>query len=478
MKKIHIVITLIVSMLLFSVAVAADKPFTLTAEKNVIFLGETTSVKPETTDSNISLDGITYTSTAYLVATVDENGIVTAKKTGVTTIYAVTADNRHKTGTRIYVEVRPESMAFTEENVKVAVGKSTSLRVEFTPRKTTNKKVTWTSSDESIATISSTGKLVAVSEGDCEITATSQTDPNVSVTMPVRSVVLTKSLAFEDAKPYCIVGKTYATKLIFSEDATDHEVVYTSSNTKVATVDEFGVITGVKAGKATITAKATDGSRKHAQCTIQITQPVLGVHAKRPEVRIAVSYYSTAEAVLEPSNSTNKNMTWYSNDESIATVKGTNNRPRITAHAWGETTVVGTTEDGNYTCEILVHGGSYRFAVKVYSAKVRNGKPSLVLKNYSNLDIAEVRYQIRGFDKNLNPVQMSVNSDDIYVLKGTYDYMLAPEEKTVHGQFSFRHKSNFPNLYGISVAVTGITTTDGFTFNTNPSGYNWITSKQ
>lgn len=263
-------------------------------------------------------------------------------------------------------------------------------------------------------------------------------------------------------------------------DTSVQEATYKSTNPRIATVDEKGVVTGVKAGRVSIVATAADGSNVRGKINLTVVQPVTGVSYKTPHIRVGAAYNGTFTATLQPANATNKKMTWEVDDPSIATVTGDTNRMRIRGQKWGQTKVTGTTEDGGYQVSIVVDIGSLRHAVRITELKIRDGKPRITLKNNSNLNITQVRYQINGYDAQGNPIQMSRKQD---MLMGTYEEALAPGGYSQHGMFNFIHKINYPALYSYEMCITGWTTDTGYnnsqgdllyTYNVSQQNYEWI----
>lgn len=368
-----------------------------------------------------------------------------------------------------------------KEQIYIAVNKTADIGLTVQPRAARAKGVTYESDDESIATVNSRGRVKGISQGSCNIIVTSKYDTTTFIKIPVSVIVLAKKIDITADVTTFPVGSTAQLFLAFSpEDTSVQEVTYKSTDTRIATVDEKGRVTGVKAGKVSITATATDGSNARGKINLVITQPVTGVTYKTPHVRVGAGYHGTFTATIEPKNVTNKNMTWTSSDPSVATVTGTKNSFKIVGHKWGQAIITGVTEDGGFEVSVKADIGSLRNAIKVVKLSVRNGKPYITLKNNSNLEITQIRYKINGFSQFGIPVKMSRYSD---TLDGTYDLPLAPGESTEHGQFYFIHKTNFEGLAKLSLAITGYSTSTGYynskgdlcyEYNISPDSYNWI----
>ncbi len=128
-------------------------------------------------------------------------------------------------------------------------------------------------------------------------------------------------------------------------------VVWESSNTDIATV-AAGVVTGVAAGEVTITAKSPSDATIKAECTVTVTAavPVTGVALNKTATTLEVSGQETLTATVSPDDATNKNVTWTSNNEEVATVAD----GVVTAVATGSATITATTVDGGFTAQCVV----------------------------------------------------------------------------------------------------------------------------
>ena len=149
--------------------------------------------------------------------------------------------------------------------------------------------------------------------------------------------------------------QTTLTATVNPSNATNKNVTWTSSDNNVATVAN-GKITAVKAGTATITVKTEDGN-KTATCTVTVkakTYPVESVTLDKTSVELTEGDEVTLTATVNPSNATNKNVTWTSSDSNVATVAN----GKVTAVKAGTATITVKTEDGNKTatCTVTVTG--------------------------------------------------------------------------------------------------------------------------
>ena len=142
-------------------------------------------------------------------------------------------------------------------------------------------------------------------------------------------------------------------------DATDKSVTWSSSAPAVATVDQSGKVTAVKAGTATITVKTTDGG-KTATCTVTVNAKVIAVTQVTLDVKtkeLVEGESFTLKATVSPDNASDKSVTWSSSDETVAKV---DQNGKVTAVKAGAATITVTTKDGNKTatCAVTVQAAT------------------------------------------------------------------------------------------------------------------------
>ena len=367
----------------------------------------TATVKPDdATDKNV-----TWTSSDESVAKV-VNGKVTAVKSGKATITAKCGGKTAECA--VTVTVPTGSVTLDKTTLSLAVGETEQLTATVKPDDATDKNVTWTSSDESVAKVVN-GKVTAVKSGKATITAKcggKTAECAVTVTVPVTSLTLdrtTLSLA---------VGETaQLTATVKPDDATDKNVSWTSSDEFVAKVDD-GKVTAVKSGKATIIAKCGD---KTAECEVTVYAKVTGVKLSSSSLRMMSGDKASLKATITPDNTMNKNISWSSDNETVAVV----NNGEVTAKAEGKATITVTTEDGQYTatCSVTVtnditsfvyaeyYGGSMsiindliQYGSKLNFGVKNNSKKTIKVKSVQLIDgvteakgnVMNIGYEIEG----------------------------------------------------------------------------------
>ena len=184
------------------------------------------------------------------------------------------------------------------------------------------------------------------------------------------------------------------TATVTPENATDKTVTWSTSNETIATVSG-GVVTGVKAGEVTITAKAGD---KSATCTVTVTAaatepevvPVTGVTLNQTAVTLDIDQSITLTATVAPENATNKAVTWASDKTDVATVDANG---KVTAVAAGTANITVTTADGGKTatCAITVNSATDPEDPTVVREWVDSALDyNYIVDNYGTSDTTEV----------------------------------------------------------------------------------------
>ena len=235
----------------------------------------------------------------------------------------------------------------------VPAKKSLSLKVTTLPKNAANKKVVLTSGDESVFRVSGMN-LNAKQPGEALLTIANAQNPDVCeryrvlVVRPVSRITLA---APERSVP--VGGQMALTASFTPADATLPKVAWTSENEKIATVDENGVVSGIKRGNVRINASALDGSNTRASISVRVTQPAQAVNVNSADVTVAAGRNVVVKATVSPQDTDDKTLVWTSSDERVAKV---NNQGRITGVALGDCEITCASKaDSSVKAVIAVH---------------------------------------------------------------------------------------------------------------------------
>ena len=317
--------------------------------------------------TNATDKSITWSTSAPEVATVSDNGKVTAVKAGDAVITVKTTDGGKMASCDVTVAdkvVKPTGITVTPSTLALIVGQTGQLTAAVAPADATDKSVKWTSSNSNIATVDELGKVTAVSGGVVTIVATTNSGDlsascDVKVTQPVSGIKLDKS------EVTLVEGETATlTATIEPKDASDKTVTWSTGDANTATVEDASTsgtisakVTAVKAGTVKIAVTTKDGG-KTAECAVTVKPAkvaVTGISLDKTSETIAVGATLQLTATVKPGDATDKSVTWSSSDPAVAEVDANG---LVSAKATGETTITVTTTDGGKmaTCDVTVKG--------------------------------------------------------------------------------------------------------------------------
>ena len=166
------------------------------------------------------------------------------------------------------LRVPDTGVMITPNKVKVYVGESLTLNAVVSPSNATNKNVSWSSSNTDIATVTSNGAVNGIRDGQAKIIAVTASGNSATCTVTVKEIKAS-SVKMDQIYVEIAVGESFALNAsVLPVNMYNKNITWSSSNRTVAFVSSSGVVTGVKAGKATIKAKTVNG--KTAKCVVTV----------------------------------------------------------------------------------------------------------------------------------------------------------------------------------------------------------------
>ena len=215
---------------------------------------------------------ITWTSSDENIAMVDKEGKVTAKAEGKATITAKTptGETAECIVTVKVKEISATSIKLNKTSMELQVGKEEKLLATIEPTNTTNKAVTWTTSNEKIAIVDKEGKVTAKAEGEATITAKTINGKTANCIVKVKpnEIYATNIILNRNSLKIVAEREEVLTATIEPANTTNKTITWTSSDEGIAVVDKNGKVTAKEDGKTTITAKTSNG--KEAKCEIRV----------------------------------------------------------------------------------------------------------------------------------------------------------------------------------------------------------------
>ena len=358
--------------------------------------------------------------------------------------------------------VNVTNITLSSESISLVEGDNETLTATVSPSNATNKKVIWTSTDGSIASVDN-GKVTALKPGKTTIKATSDDGGKTAtcqVTVNAR-VYNVESVSLDKTNITLTEGDSETlTATVSPSNATNKNVRWKSSNTSVATVSN-GKVSALKEGTATITVMTDDGG-KTATCQVTVNAKVYKVESvslDRTSITLTEGDSQTLTATVSPSNATNKNVSWKSSSTSVATVSN----GKVCALKAGTASITVTTEDGGKTatCQVTVNA-------RVYNVEsVSLDKTSITLTEGDSQTLTATVSPSNATNKNVSWKSSStsvatVSNGQVTALKaGTATITVTTEDggKTAACQVTVSAKVY--DVESVSLDKTSITLTEG-----------------
>jgi len=298
---------------------------------------------------------VTWASSNTALAVVDVNGNVTGMSPGSATITATSEGQR---GTAVITVTDVPVASVTVSPSPASVQQGSTVQLTATPKDAngnvlSGRVITWASNNTTVATVNGSGLVTGRAAGTATITATSEGQSGSSVVTatlaPVATVTVSPSPASVGAGQ--TVQLTATLKDANGNPLTGRVVTWASNNTSAATVNGSGLVSGVVAGSATITATSEGQSGTSA---ITVTAPVASVTVSPSPASVVAGQTVQLTATPKDANGnplTGRVITWASNNTTVATVNGSG---LVTGRAAGTATITATSEGQSGTSSVTV----------------------------------------------------------------------------------------------------------------------------
>ena len=243
---------------------------------------------------------VEWTSSDESVATVDATGMVVAVSAGEADITASVADSEMSAVCKVTVKVTAKDITVPDSlDVKLNDGNETSIEATVSPADATDVEVKYASTDEAVATVDKDGKVQILQPGECDIvtTFTQEGEKVVEKKTHIKAFYEVEGITLDKTEGILTAGNTVTLNaaVLPEEVADETTVTWTSSDEKVATVDENGKVTAIAAGEATITATAGEKSATY-KLTVQAKKVVQNTSKSSNKGNTSSSSSSSAPA--------------------------------------------------------------------------------------------------------------------------------------------------------------------------------------
>ena len=372
-----------------------------TEETVTVDVGSSGTLSCHVSPADATNPALSYSSNAPQIVSVETDGKLKALTVGTAVITVTSKENSQfkDTITIVVQDIAITALQVDNLPTELRVGDLHRLEVACTPSNTTQKSVVWSSSDKSVLTVDASGTLSALAEGTAQITATSTANSAVSHTvtvsvLPVPVITPVEEINLQVSETIGYIGKTAQITATLSPAEAEDKILWETSNSKIATVSQTGLVKYLKAGTVTITAKC---SKYDVQSSITLTvKEVLSKTIKlsvKNATKTADNEYTMdagqtgkVTATLD-SNATIHTVEYESSDPSVASISSDGT---ILTRAEGEVTITAKTSyDGKTTSAsftLKVNHAVVLPTVSVESVQITNttlGSRPIVDKNVS-----------------------------------------------------------------------------------------------
>lgn len=250
------------------------------------------------------------------------------------------------------------------------------IAVTYVPTNADCKKLTYKSTNRSVAKVNNKGIVTPVSNGTCQIICTTTDGSNISKKCKVKVAFKVKKIKLNKTKlNFTNKNKKTLTATVTPSNAANKKVKWTSSNTKVAKVNSKGIVTPVSNGTCIITCASSDGSNVKKTCTVNVNINVIKIKKIRlgdDELLFTDKSPQTLTPIISPVRANNQTFSWSSSNTEVALVSNTG---VVTPVGYGTCTIRCKAEDGSNVI------GVRQVRVDYSVRKVELDKKQLTFKN-------------------------------------------------------------------------------------------------
>ncbi len=319
---------------------------------NLIAGGATVTLTSTVSPSTAVNKAVIWSSSDNTIATVSQTGVVTPIAAGTALIKVQAVDGGYAAFCYVTVtNVAVTGITLKKYQATLKIGATVTVSPVVAPTDASNKSVTYSSSNPSVAKVSAAGVITATAIGS-SIISVQTVDRGYTTLFIVYVPATVDSITLSNSSLKFKTGDT-SVKLgakLMPDNLSVRTVLWTSSNSNIASVDSNGNVTPQSAGTATITGTSALDSTKKATCSVTVTSSVdttihpYGITLNAHEESMTLGTTFTLTEVITPSTAVNKTVTWSSSDNTIATVSASG---VVTPIAVGSALIKVQTVDGS-----------------------------------------------------------------------------------------------------------------------------------
>ncbi len=268
--------------------------------------------------------------------------LVTARGVGKTTFMIMTKDGKYWDLCTVTVKQVATDVNMNYSEVTLNVGDYFDLSVTVSPADSTENSLTWQSLDTGIVSVSQTGRIIGLKPGKTSIMVSTQGGKNSFCTVTVLQGA--KSMKLDEESIVIGIGETYTLDAVFDPEGTSvTDGKWSSLDASIATVNEAGMVTGVKGGYTVVSFTSADGGFT-GFCMVKVEELITKIIVNPSSYILGLGNTVTIDAQITNGDTvSDTGLVWYSEDESVATV---DKYGMITGVDYGTTTITVEAAEG------------------------------------------------------------------------------------------------------------------------------------
>lgn len=360
--------------------------------------------------SKVNKEKLTWYAENPEIVTVDDNGNLSAHNLGKTRIIVKSRLGLFKRSVDIKVSNFTIYSIVFEENKKILkVGDKEKLTPVLNGDSNIKSNLGWRSSDSNIVSVSSNGEINALNNGTATIVATDKytglsTSVNIIVTNeedeePVvlieedssdseeEEIIAVENIKLNTNKLNLYIGDVRKISSIVTPDnATDKTLIYTSTDSNVASVNKYGYVTARGKGVCNISVTNIDGDVE-ALMTIKVIDKkvhVENISLTQSKIDLDKGESYLIEPNIFPTNASDKDIAYSSSNNDVASV---DNNGKVLAHKKGTATIVAITKDGKKTASLIVNVSNKIKEKESINVEINNFKSSMLVGEENKIEV-------------------------------------------------------------------------------------------
>lgn len=319
---------------------------------------------------------------------------VTAKAPGTAVIMALNKDNVVLGSTIIKVKQPVKQIVLSNRVLEKSLDEKTyQLTATVLPSEATITSLTWTSTKPDVATVDANGLITFKKAGNTTIICSSVSDPKIMDTCDVNILRAVTGISVDKKELSLSVGENYKLSVeVKPDDASNKEILYTTLDSKVATVNQSGLISAKAPGTAYIMISTKD-KKFNETCTVKVVQKPTGFKLSASSLVLDVGGSYTIEPTFTPKTVSDTKVIWTTSDASVAKVDTTG---KVTGVSQGQCIITGTTDNGlSANCHVKVNQQVLSISLDQDEAEIEVGEELELEVSFNSDDVTnkEVKWK-------------------------------------------------------------------------------------